>query len=236
VGIALISAVLVVQSGTGGVGGIAHLAHLIGFAIGLAFGKRNESLARSAGGPGGMQMGGARGPGGPEGPGGPGGRLNGAPADLPQGHPDNIERPELLPDPSLSRAEMESLQRELAATATFADDHGIDPAVVAIDEPADLTDGLPDAPRDAAGHAPEHRRSRRAGRRGIDQAFLTPDDGEDRAVSAAVAIRRRRRDRVRERHHATLDPLHPGPPRVPGRRTDTGRARRPRRRAGSAGL
>jgi len=50
--------------------------------------------------------------------------LNGAPADLPQGHPDNIERPELLPDPSLSRAEMESLQRELAATATFADDHG----------------------------------------------------------------------------------------------------------------
>jgi len=40
---------------------------------------------------------------------------------------------------------MESLQRELAATATFADDHGIDPAVVAIDEPADLTDGLPDA-------------------------------------------------------------------------------------------
>ncbi|PHQ38863.1 rhomboid family intramembrane serine protease, partial [Halorubrum persicum] len=49
-GIALISAVLVIQTGTGGVGGIAHLAHLIGFAIGLAFGKRNESLARSAGG------------------------------------------------------------------------------------------------------------------------------------------------------------------------------------------
>lgn len=72
-GIALISAVLVVQSGTGGVGGIAHLAHLIGFAIGLAFGKRNESLARSAGGPGGMQMGGARGPGGPEDRAGPAG-------------------------------------------------------------------------------------------------------------------------------------------------------------------
>lgn len=69
-GIALISAVLVIQTGTGGVGGIAHLAHLIGFAIGLAFGKRNESLARSAGGPGGMSMGGVRGPRGPGGPGG----------------------------------------------------------------------------------------------------------------------------------------------------------------------
>ena len=74
-GIALVSAVLVIQSGTGGVGGIAHLAHLIGFAIGLAFGKRNEGLARSAGGMGGVSMGGARGPRGPGGPGGPGGRF-----------------------------------------------------------------------------------------------------------------------------------------------------------------
>ncbi|GAA0507504.1 hypothetical protein SAMN04488066_101319 [Halorubrum aquaticum] len=72
-GIALVSAILVVQTGTGGVGGIAHLAHLIGFAIGLAFGKRNEGLAGSARGPGGMRMGGAGGPGGPRGPGGPGG-------------------------------------------------------------------------------------------------------------------------------------------------------------------
>ena len=73
-GVALISAALVVSTGTGGVGGIAHLAHLIGFAIGLAFGKRNEGLARSAGGMGGVQIGGARGPRGPGGPGGPGGR------------------------------------------------------------------------------------------------------------------------------------------------------------------
>ncbi len=71
-GIALISVFLVVSTGTGGVGGIAHLAHLIGFAIGLAFGKRNEGLARSAGGMGGVQMGGPRGP---RGPGGPGGRF-----------------------------------------------------------------------------------------------------------------------------------------------------------------
>ncbi|GAB7010316.1 rhomboid family intramembrane serine protease [Halorubrum trueperi] len=71
-GIALISALLVVQTGTGGVGGIAHLAHLIGFAIGLAFGKRNEGLARSTGGRGGVRMSRA---GGPRGPGGPGGRF-----------------------------------------------------------------------------------------------------------------------------------------------------------------
>ena len=74
-GIAAVSAALVVASGTGGVGGIAHLAHLIGFAIGLAFGKRNEGLARSAGGAGGVSMGGAGGPRGPGGPGGPGGRF-----------------------------------------------------------------------------------------------------------------------------------------------------------------
>ncbi|WP_144923820.1 rhomboid family intramembrane serine protease [Halorubrum salsamenti] len=76
-GIALVSAFLVVQSlqagGAGAAGGIAHLAHLIGFAIGLAFGKRNEGLARSAGGSGGIQMGGPGGPGGPRGPSGPGG-------------------------------------------------------------------------------------------------------------------------------------------------------------------
>jgi len=78
-GIALVSAALVVQSvmagGAGSAGGIAHFAHLIGFAIGLAFGKRNEGLARSAGGMGGVSMGGARGPRGPGGPGGPGGRF-----------------------------------------------------------------------------------------------------------------------------------------------------------------
>nr|WP_049909394.1 endonuclease V [Halorubrum saccharovorum] len=87
---------------------------------------------------------------------------------------------------------MESLQRELAATATFADDHGIDPAAVAIDEPADLTDGPPDARQETL---PGTDADSDAGDPdapvvvGLDQAFLTPDDGEDRAVSAAVAIR-----------------------------------------------
>ncbi|OYR40113.1 MULTISPECIES: endonuclease V [unclassified Halorubrum] len=104
--------------------------------------------------------------------------------------PDAVARPEFLPDPALSRAEMESLQRDLAATATFADDHGIDPTAVAIDEPADLTEGLPDARQESLPGT-----HRDAGDPdapvvvGVDQAFLTPDDGEDRAVSAAVAIR-----------------------------------------------
>ncbi|EMA61944.1 endonuclease V [Halorubrum lipolyticum] len=96
--------------------------------------------------------------------------------------PAGVARSEFLPDPALSRTEMESLQRELAAAATFADDHGIDPAAVAIGEPADLTDGLPDA-RSEAGNSASPVVV------GVDQAFLTPDDGEDRAVSAAVAIR-----------------------------------------------
>jgi deoxyribonuclease V len=95
---------------------------------------------------------------------------------------DGVARPEFLPDPALSRAEMESLQRELAATARFADDHAIDPAAVAVDDAADLTAGLPPARPDAGDpDAPVVV--------GVDQAFLTPDDGEDRAVSAAVAIR-----------------------------------------------
>ncbi len=37
-----------------------------------------------------------------------------------------MERPEFLPDPSLSRAAMERLQHEIATTATFGDDHTLD--------------------------------------------------------------------------------------------------------------
>ncbi|MWV65598.1 rhomboid family intramembrane serine protease [Halorubrum sp. JWXQ-INN 858] len=74
-GIAAVSAFLVVSTGAAGVGGIAHLAHLIGFAIGLAFGKRNVNLARRTGGVGGVRASGVGGPGGPRGPGGPGGRF-----------------------------------------------------------------------------------------------------------------------------------------------------------------
>ncbi|MDZ5811003.1 endonuclease V [Halorubrum sp. AD140] len=110
--------------------------------------------------------------------------------------PDAVARPEFLPDPALSRAEMESLQRELAAAATFADDHELDPAAVAIEDPADLSGGLPPARPDAG--APDSRIDPGLSVGpdpdapvvvGVDQAFLTPEDGEDRAVSAAVAVR-----------------------------------------------
>lgn len=111
-------------------------------------------------------------------------------ADPPRDPPDDVAHPELLPDPTLSHAEMESLQRELAAAATFTDDHGIDPAAVAIDEPADLTDGLPDArQRTLPGTRSDAGDPDAPVVVGIDQAFLLPDDSEDRAVSAAVAIR-----------------------------------------------
>ncbi|MFB6235425.1 MAG: rhomboid family intramembrane serine protease [Halopenitus sp.] len=69
-GIAAISVLFVIQpslAAAAGLAGVAHLAHLIGFAIGLAYGKRIEGNVRSTG----------RGPSvrGPRGPGGPGGRF-----------------------------------------------------------------------------------------------------------------------------------------------------------------
>ena len=65
------------------------------------------------------------------------------------------------PDPSLSREEMESLQRDIAAEATFADD-------------TDLT--------------PEDVRDGDALVAGVDQAFLLDNDPE-RAISAVVVSR-----------------------------------------------
>jgi deoxyribonuclease V len=115
----------------------------------------------------------------------------------------DLARPDLRPDPSLSRAEMEALQRDIAAAATFDDDHGLDPAAIAVDEAASLADGLPPA-RDGA----QERLATGAGVEseggadttpdpdaptvvGVDQAFLTDRDGDrpDAAVSAAVALR-----------------------------------------------
>ncbi|ELZ59277.1 MULTISPECIES: endonuclease V [Halorubrum] len=108
----------------------------------------------------------------------------------------DLARPDLRPDPSLSRAEMEDLQRDIAAAATFDDDHALDPATVAIDGAPPLADGLPPA-RDGA----QERLGTESGAgddhdpdapvvAGIDQAFLTDrDDAPDAAVSAAVAFR-----------------------------------------------
>ena len=119
---------------------------------------------------------------------------------------DSIERPEYLPDPALSREEMESLQRELAAVATFSDDHGLDPAAVAIAEGADLSGEMP------AIASNDETLDRRTGSSapvvvGIDQAFRLDDE---EAVSAAVAFRD---GRVIEYAHA-VTPL--SVPYVPG--------------------
>ncbi|QWC19694.1 endonuclease V [Halorubrum sp. 2020YC2] len=111
-----------------------------------------------------------------------------------------LARPDLRPDPSLSRAEMEALQRDIAAAATFADEHALDPAAVAVEEAASLADGLPPARTDAQERLGTDAGPNPAGSAsgstvptvvGVDQAFLTDrDDGRpDAAVSAAVALR-----------------------------------------------
>lgn len=122
-------------------------------------------------------------------------------------------RPEFAPDPSLSREEMEDLQREIAEEASFADEFGFDPAAVALGDSLPLAavrreanqttldDGAPDeAPQDAGaldGDAPVVV--------GVDQAFL-----DERAISALVAIRD---GEVVERTHA-VSPL--SIPYIPG--------------------
>jgi deoxyribonuclease V len=94
--------------------------------------------------------------------------------------------PEFVPDASLSRAEMEDLQRDIADAAVFADDLPFDPATI--------TEG----PLATAGQDPPVVV-------GVDQAFL-----DDRAVSAIVAFRD---GEVIERVHA-VTPLEI--PYIPG--------------------
>lgn len=85
----------------------------------------------------------------------------------------DLERPAYVPEASLSTDEMEAMQREIADVAVFEDDHGIDPADVA------LADPVADAGEGQATFASESPVVV-----GVDQAFR-----EDEAVSAAVAIR-----------------------------------------------
>ncbi|MFC5136446.1 MULTISPECIES: endonuclease V [Haloferacaceae] len=98
--------------------------------------------------------------------------------------PNSLAHPEFLPDPDRSREEMESLQRELAAEATFADELGFAPDDVAIDEAADLSEGLPPAADETAAASSADPDAPVVV--GIDQAFRSE---RDEAVSAAVAIR-----------------------------------------------
>ncbi|UHH25823.1 endonuclease V [Halobacterium noricense] len=92
-----------------------------------------------------------------------------------------VVRPEFLPDPDRSHEEMEALQREIAATASFEDDFDFDVADIELDE------SPTDAPT-AAGSVGEQVTLTDSDAPvvvGVDQAFV----GDDYSVSAAVAIR-----------------------------------------------
>lgn len=85
--------------------------------------------------------------------------------------------PRYLPDPAASRAEMESLQRDVAAAASFTDEFAFDPGAVC---------GDGDGDREQTTLDPDTGRSPRADGpvvAGIDQAFL-----DDAAVSAVVCL------------------------------------------------
>ena len=89
-------------------------------------------------------------------------------------------RPDFVPDPSLSRAEMESLQREVAADADFSDRLPFDPtAVTQSTRPADATGSTQSTL--TAEPAPETEPPIVAG---VDQSFIN-----ETAISAIVALR-----------------------------------------------
>ncbi|WP_255168138.1 endonuclease V [Natrononativus amylolyticus] len=100
-----------------------------------------------------------------------------------------LSRPDLVPDASLTREEMETLQREIAESAVFEDEFAFDPSLLA--DPLAATASGTDPPVVA----------------GVDQSFLLEDE---RAVSAVVAVRA---GEVIERAHA-VTPLEI--PYIPG--------------------
>jgi len=116
-------------------------------------------------------------------------------------------RPEFVPDASLSRAEMERLQRDIAAAAVFEDDLPVDPAAVTLDSTEGDGGGttqtrIADTTGDDAGTAAGPDPPLVAG---VDQAFVG-----DRAVSAIVLMRG---GDVVERVHAVAEtsiPYIPG--------------------------
>ena len=92
-----------------------------------------------------------------------------------------VVRPEFLPDPDRSRGEMEALQREIAAAASFEDDFVFDVRDL------ELTESPTDAPTaaDSVGEQVTLTDGDAPVVVGVDQAFV----GDDYSVSAAVAIR-----------------------------------------------
>jgi deoxyribonuclease V len=100
-----------------------------------------------------------------------------------------IARPDFVPDPSLSRAEMEELQRAIADAATFSDGLDFDPSAVTVDGDT--------AQQRLGGESPLVA--------GVDQAFRNGS-----AVSAVVVLRD---GEVVERVHA-VEPVEI--PYIPG--------------------
>ncbi|NLV06783.1 endonuclease V [Haloarcula rubripromontorii] len=84
-------------------------------------------------------------------------------------------RPEFVPDPSLSQAAMEALQRDIAEAARFEDDLGFSPQGIA--HSGDAPDGKQTTLRTGDGAADPPLVA------GVDQAFV-----DDRAVSAIVVL------------------------------------------------
>ncbi|GAB3675459.1 endonuclease V [Halopiger thermotolerans] len=118
-----------------------------------------------------------------------------------------VSRPDLVPDAGLSREEMEALQREIAAAAVFEDDFAFDPRALTTPD-SDREDGAQTTLADStAGSSSDSSDSTDAPTDadspvvvGVDQSFLTNDDGDqDRALSAVVAMRD---GEVIERAHA----------------------------------
>ncbi|MFA9515847.1 endonuclease V [Halopenitus sp. H-Gu1] len=118
----------------------------------------------------------------------------------------DLVRPEFLPDPDLSREEMETLQRDISDAAIFEDAIEVDPDEIALRDAFDLSTGIPDPtdrrPTLGTDPAPDPSAPVVVG---IDQAFL-----EESVISAVVALRG---DRVVERTYA-VSPL--SIPYIPG--------------------
>lgn len=118
-------------------------------------------------------------------------------------------RPDLVPDPTLSRPEMEELQRDIAAEAEFADRLSFDPRVVASQstEATESTDTTQSTLTDTEGtdDSTPTDTSEPPTIAGVDQAFI-----DDTAISAIVVIQD---GEVIERTHAVTElsvPYIPG--------------------------
>jgi deoxyribonuclease V len=111
----------------------------------------------------------------------------------------NPVRPDLVPDPTLSRPEMEELQREIAAEAEFTDRLSFHPATVT--QPTDPTQSTLTSTENPAPTANQESPIIA----GVDQAFI-----DDTAISAIVALQD---GNVIERTHAVTElsvPYIPG--------------------------